>query len=502
MPRSASILPAREGRLTAGADTPYHHRVRGKVLHYIREHGLLQPGDRVAVAVSGGADSVALLRVLLELRSELGVVLAVAHFNHQLRGGDSEADEHFVAELAGRNDLPFFSARRDVGEYARIHKLNLEHSARDLRYRWLERLAMEQEFDAIATGHTANDQAETVLMKLLRGAGTRGLGSISPVLMLEHRPVVRPLLEVSRPQIESYLAAIGERWREDHTNRDHKLTRNRIRHKLLPLLERDYNSDILRLLSQTAEIARDEEDFWRDYSKMLVNRWHRRAHGLRLREPEGSGFEFSAVAVQRRALKHFLAEYGVAADFQHVEKVRHCALGDGSIVNLPGGWRAKRDGAWLKLLPAVPDGTEPASSHRYQYRLPIPGRCLISETGITLEATLVPAAAAALEPPGTLLPSAVLGPEVIIRNWQPGDRFRPAHTGVEEKLKRLFSEEHIPADQRPLWPVVLSGQQIVWVRGFPVAHDSAWLPGSGEAVRIEVVEGFGRAQAKSSLSSL
>ena len=157
----------------------------------------MRAGDRVGVAVSGGADSVALLRLLLELRADLGVVLAVAHFNHRLRGEDSEADEAFVADLARQQGLEFFAGRADVRDHARASKSSIEAAGRELRYQWLTRLAGEQRFDSIATAHTLDDQAETVLLKFLRGAGTRGLAGIYPELFAGSQRkirIVRPLL--------------------------------------------------------------------------------------------------------------------------------------------------------------------------------------------------------------------------------------------------------------------------------------------------------------------
>ncbi len=467
----------------------YHQLVREKVLHYIRERGLLRAGDRVAVAVSGGADSVALLRILLELRSELGIVLTVAHFNHQLRGDDSDADEHFVAELARQHDLPFFAGRASVREHAAANKLSIEHAARELRYQWLCGLARQQCFDAIATAHNADDQAETVLMKFLRGAGTRGLGGIHPVLIRDGVRIVRPLLETSRAEIEAYLHCLNQPWREDHTNRDTRHTRNRIRHELLPRLEQDYNPNLRQLLSETAEIARDEEAAWEVLTAKCVDRWHQ-DDGRFLLQDRSLGllseFLSESVALQRRALKCFLERHGIAIEFHHVESVRHCAHRDGSVASLPGGWQAKREGHWLELIPPATTDEKPDRSN-YEYCLPLPGRCDIPEAGIVLQATMVPAEAAVLVPPGSLLCVAKLGPKLLIRNWLPGDRFRPAHTGSEEKLKRLFSEKRIPADQRPLWPVGLAGSQIVWVRGFPVAQEYAWVPESGDAVHIEVL---------------
>ncbi len=451
--------------------------MRDQVLRYIRERDQLHAGDRVCVAVSGGADSVALLRVLLELRAELGIVVFVAHFNHQLRGEESDADELFVAELAHEHDRPFFAGRADVRTYADANKLSLEHAARELRYAWLTDLAKQERFDAIATAHNSDDQAETVLMKFLRGAGSRGLAGIHPVLTREGVRIIRPLLETERSEIERYLYALNQPWREDHTNHDTQFTRNRIRHELLPLLERDYNPAIRRLLSEAAEVARGEEDLW---SSMLGSEcWETRAnrHELLL-----GGFERLHLALQRLMLKRFLEWNGLATDFQHIEGLRRCALGEGATVSLAGNWQARREGDCLCLRP--PRAIEAYAV--FQYALPVPGEREVPELKMKVQTAIVPAEAAVLEAPGSLL--RVEGLDVLtLRNWLPGDRFRPAHTGSEARFKQLFAEKRIPAEQRPLWPVVVSGQQIVWVQGFRVAHDFVWRPGSGNALRIEAL---------------
>src|ERR1035437_9700972 len=249
----------------------------------------MRAGDRVAVAVSGGADSVALLRVLLELRTELGIVISIAHFNHGLRGEASEADDAFVAELARQYDLEFFCVRGNVRDHALTSKLSVEAAARELRYCWLTSLAETHKLDEIATGHTLDDQAETVLLKFLRGAGTRGLAGIYPEIAIGaesqdpfqptergpeaplHRDndprqpgarIVRPLLEVTREEVELYLTALGQSGREDESNLDHRFARNRVRHELLPLLEREYNPNIRQVLSDAAELSRAEEEYW------------------------------------------------------------------------------------------------------------------------------------------------------------------------------------------------------------------------------------------------
>jgi tRNA(Ile)-lysidine synthase len=187
--------------------------VRERVLNYIRKHALMRPGDRVGVAVSGGADSVALLRLLLEARAELGIVLSVVHFNHKIRGADADADEQFVRDLARGFDLQFHCDSGDTPACAREHKLSLEAAARKLRYAFFARLTADSSVHRVATAHTRDDQAETVLMRFLRGSGTRGLAGIHPELRSANGAVVRPLLDIARDELRAYLHSLGQSWR-------------------------------------------------------------------------------------------------------------------------------------------------------------------------------------------------------------------------------------------------------------------------------------------------
>ncbi len=476
--------------------------MRSKVLHYFRDRGLMRAGDRVCVAVSGGADSVALLRLLLELQAEMGVVLAVAHFNHGLRGEDSKADEAFVADLARQQGLTFFVGRANVREHALNSKLSVEAAGRELRYQWLVRLAGEQRFDSVATAHTLDDQAETVLLKFLRGAGTRGLAGIYPQLLTDTQKkirIVRPLLSVTRDEVESYLSSLGQSWREDESNLDHRFARNRVRHELLPLLEREYNPNICRVLSDAAELARAEEEYWQALVEQEIGV---RASGAKApSEVDGldgaaeaaplhsnaerhlhlANFPALPLALQRRLLRRYAETEGLALDFEHVELLLRCAHGELPKTELNGRWMAARRGDRLELRPP---GCEPASIG-YEYTLPIPGEVQLAEVGFSVRAMIVPEQLAQETGEAeNLLSADMLGPELTIRNWRPGDRFWLVHSGSEEKLKRLFAEKHIPAEQRPTWPVALQGEQIVWVRGFPVARAFAWK-GSGNAVQIE-----------------
>ena len=515
----------------------------------------MRAGDRVCVAVSGGADSVALVRLLLELRGELGIMLAVAHFNHGLRGADSDADEAFVGHLAGEHELQFFVAHGAVRDHAFTSKLCVEAAGRELRYEWLTRLAIEQRFASVATAHTLDDQAETVLLKFLRGAGTRGLAGIYPSREIgkskpfrsgvddvncqdpsreaaagaepgaqapghvENRDeprsgdlvrIVRPLLGVTRVEVESYLATLGQDWREDESNLDHRFARNRVRHELLPLLEREYNPNIRHVLSDTAELSWAEEEYWQALvERELAMRQCPEPRDSRIEVPQGLKPGFSAdngtaqaepfqkaalarlslerfaelpLAFQRRLLRRFAERNGLALDFEHVEKLLRCARGELPKTELAGGWLAVRRGGCLELRVPTPEPSCPG----YEYALLIPGEVNIAEIGLTVRAVTV-REAIAQESHDTdgFFGVDLVGLKLTIRNWRPGDRFHPAHTGSEEKLKRLFAEKHIPAEQRSTWPVALQGEEIVWVRGFPVARSHAWA-GTGDAVRIEV----------------
>jgi tRNA(Ile)-lysidine synthase len=450
-----------------------------RVLRYIHRCELMKAGDRVLVAVSGGADSVALLRVLLELRADLGIVVAVAHFNHRLRGKESDADESFVVDLARKLELDFWAEHGEIAERAAAEGAGLEATGRQLRYECLAKIAAEQRFDSVATAHTLDDQAETVLMKFLRGAGSRGLAGIYPKIRRGNDKAVRfvrPLLNTTRAEVEAYLVSIGQTWREDESNLDHRFRRNRVRHELLPLLEREYNPNLRQVLSELAEINRAEEEYWSAAAGGLLGQLLTEDQRLRL-----DGFSGIRPAVQRRLLKQWLERRAIAADFQHIEQLRGCALGDSQQVALSEGWYACARGGHLVLK----QREQESPTRRYHYLLPVPGEVVIQEIGCILRVVPVPASFAAEADPGTLLAADLIEPEMRVRNWEPGDRYRPAYSGAEQKLKRLFAERKIPTEKRALWPVVLNSDEIVWVHRLPVADRYCWRPGSGDARRIE-----------------
>lgn len=220
---------------------------------------MLSAGDRIALAVSGGADSVALLRLFHSMRAELGIVLVVVHFNHQLRAAEAEEDEKFVASLAQSFALQLVTGRADVALAAKRNHWNLEDAARRLRYQFFEDARKQNAITRVATAHTADDQAETVLARIIRGTGLAGLSAIHPV----RGYIIRPLLDIRRQELREYLNSIHQQWREDSSNADNTRLRSRLRSKLLPALEQNFSPSIINNLNALAGLARDDELFWK-----------------------------------------------------------------------------------------------------------------------------------------------------------------------------------------------------------------------------------------------
>ncbi|HYL11697.1 MAG TPA: tRNA lysidine(34) synthetase TilS [Terriglobales bacterium] len=469
-----------------------HDLVR-KLLENVRQQYLLKPGDRVGAAVSGGVDSVSLLRLLLELRPEMGIVLSVIHFNHRLRGAESDNDAEFVASLARDHKLPLHSTSSDVAQHASEAGLSIEAAARELRYRYFATL-FDDNLDKIATGHTLDDQAETVLLRLIRGTGMRGLRAIQPRLEFQDGEVIRPLLGIRRRELEEYLHTLGQPWRDDSTNRDPKFTRNRVRQLLLPLLEREFNPAIAQSLAELAEIARAEEDYWENEASGWMGtavQWNSPEHALPAlvqltpavgqpepaAEPCGSELgnasldliwlQAEPLALQRRVIKAIGDYAGIPLEYKHVEEVLRFAAeqeGSGKRLVLPRGWKVVRDGVSLEFR--APAEEQVATG--YNYPLAVPGQIKVPETGTLFQAVrIVPGASPSGYNPQHLFDPERLSKELVVRNWRPGDRFWPAHTKSPKKIKELLQQRRVPQAERKLWPVVVSGEEIAWVRGFP-----------------------------------
>jgi tRNA(Ile)-lysidine synthase len=450
-----------------------------RIAKYICQHGLLKAGDRLGVAVSGGADSVALLRLLLELRHEMGLVVSVVHFNHQLRGLEADADEHFVEKLAKQHELDLYRNRGDVAAYAKNRHLSTEAAARQLRYHYFRRLFRENRLNRIATGHTLDDQAETVLLRIIRGAGTRGLAGVYPQLSVEGSQfsVVRPLLSTRRAELKAYLAEIGQDWCEDSSNRDLRHSRNRVRHWIVPSLERSLNPAVQDTLAEAAEIARVEEEYWQnETARVLPELWELQSRTIKLTK-----LVALPLALRRRAVRAAAESLDLRLEFSHVEEILNLgSRGPAKSAVLPKGWAISRIGDVLKFDLSRTS----AAISDYEYTLEVPGVVQVPEARTQFEAVLVPATSVTGYNPDHMFDPALLQGELTVRNWHAGDRFWPAHTKSPKKVKELLQARKLTGTERKLWPVVTSGQEIVWVRGFPSPSSLRPRDGSKQALVI------------------
>lgn len=448
---------------------------------------MLRAGERVAVAVSGGPDSVALLGVLVELREELGILLSVVHVNHGLRGAESEGDEAFTRDLAGSWGLECLVERAALGTG------NIEQEGRKFRLQLFSRLIAEGRVDKVATGHTRTDQAETVLFRFLRGAGTAGLAGIHPVL--EGR-IVRPLIEVERGEVLKYLRAAGRSWREDSSNQSLDMVRNRLRHELLPQLERDWNPGIGGRLAQMAEWARDEEVYWQEKLSGLESQYLREEG--RVVFVEASAAELPA-AVERRLWRRVVEKVRgnlLGIEFGHIEQIRGLtAMEEGhGRVQIPGV-DVFRSFDHVRVAPI--EDEKGLEGRNFSVPLVIPGTYDLPHTQKRLIVELK-------EPDGgdrrynktsACLDWGRVPKPLWLRNWRPGDHYHPVGWSGQQKLKTLFQERRVPLWERRHWPVVASEQEVIWARSFGAA--SALVAGPEARMVLEITETEGEVPGSS-----
>jgi len=467
-----------------------------QLLKTIRKQQFVRAGDRVAVAVSGGADSVALLCLLLELRAELGIVLSVAHVNHKLRGDDSNDDQQFVAELAERHELEIRTADAPIegGHRAGVssRQSGIEAAARELRYSFFRQLAREGRVTKIATAHTLDDQAETVLLRIFRGTGIRGLSAIHPRIVFEEEErvygeVVRPLLGFRRSAIREYLGECGQTWREDSSNRDVRFLRNRVRHRLLPMIAEEFGDAAIEHMSELAEIARAEEEHWAGHSEIRAV-GEDKNEAVRSPSLRVQSLLALPLAAQRRLLRQWL-EAGEGASnisFRLIEEVLQLAgTASGNKLQLPGKGIVRRRRDEL-LLESDGKSTE-ASSANYDYVIAIPGTIEVPELGVCIEVMVTEIERVPESERGSLLNPQLIPEKLLIRNWRAGDRYWPAHTSEAKKVKELLSDRHATGAEKKLWPVaVANGCGLIWMRGFAVP--TAFNPASGATKAIWIRE--------------
>lgn len=460
-----------------------------RVLQTIRHRALLAPGGRVVVALSGGGDSVALVHVLRELEGDGHVrIAALAHFNHQLRGGAADEDAAFCRTLADGLDVPFEEGTADVRAAARGLGRSVEDAARLLRYEFLDAVAERLGADAVAVGHSRDDQAETFLLRLLRGAGSQGLAAILP----RAGRVIRPLLDVPRADLRAYAAERGLAFREDASNRDVSIPRNRVRHELIPYLEREFSPRISAGLARAASIAREEDDYLRlsaiDLARSIVLTPDGPAGDVDV-DLDGAALlslhpamaaRVARVALQGRAPGAFIGFEVVRRFLDFAADVR-----PGAALSLPGQQAVHKNGrVRLRAEPPRPrpgaaaDGNVFAKG--FSFPLPLPGEVSLEPQGWAISAERVEAPGSADKGVGIRSDRALavevaadpLRLPLTVRSRRPGDRFAPPGLGHRKKLHDYLIDRKVPRETRDSLPLVVDGaDRIVWVVGEAIGAD-------------------------------
>lgn len=428
---------------------------------WIIQHRLIVPGDRIVVACSGGPDSLALLHILVQLRQRYPIELKVAHVNHMFRP-EAVQEAQFVHAMATRWGLDCEQAQIDVPKYMEETGLSGQEAARLVRYRFLQQVAADWGHGKIATGHHRDDQAETVLLHLLRGAGSSGLGGMKAI----NGAIIRPLLSISRQQIEDYCQQQGLEAVQDNSNLHTDYLRNRVRLELIPLLERHYNPALRESLCRTAEIVGAEQEL---VAQMANNKWPDVVH-----ECEGrislniKQLHQLPLALQRQIFRKVIEKkqgHLRGIQFLHVEKLIEATFSGavGIVIELPGGLSVAKGYTNMTLLSEAEAKLETGQAIPTMM-LAVPG--YMDWNGREIRAILTDQLDGAVSPQRAVLDWDELRPPLFIRSRQEGDRFAPYGLKGSKKLKDFFIDNKVPRHLRDSVPLVCDEGGILWVAGY------------------------------------
>ncbi|ATW27016.1 tRNA lysidine(34) synthetase TilS [Candidatus Formimonas warabiya] len=452
------------------------------VLKTIKKYGLILPGQILVAAVSGGPDSVAMLHLIRKLTVSWGVKIHVAHLNHMFRGAQSEEEACFVAGMAQEMGLDCTVESFDVPSYISRTGLSPEEGARNIRYSFLQRIAQACKADAVMTAHHANDQAETVLLHLIRGAGPEGLAAISP----REGNLIRPLLETGREEILHYCREKRLAYRMDPSNEEDVYQRNKVRLDLIPRLKK-LNPQIINALTRTANICRSENQLVQEITEEAMGQVEL------VRQERGATLDLNRLdqfhlAIRRRLIRKIVDDFTHAPgslSFDHTEDILN--LRPGKEICLPGRLYARKEKGRL-IFSRCPNFPQEDFDFFTPVPLRVPGITRIPQLNISLETEVIPwpephyvknknSAAFHLN---------VLDGQLFVRGRLPGDRFQPKGLSGTKKLKDFFIDEKIPHEQRKAVPLVISGDKIIWVVGYRTGEQTEATPLNEKALWIKV----------------
>jgi tRNA(Ile)-lysidine synthase len=455
--------------------------IQNNFLETVSEYSMFSPGDLVLVAVSGGADSTALLHLLHENSKQLGITLHVAHLNHLLRKGEAEMDVKFVEGLAQKLGVPVSFEKIDVAAVARQNKRGIEETARETRYQFFEKLARQIGASKVAVGHTADDNVETFLMRLLRGSGLKGLCGIPP----KRGMIVRPLIKVWRKEIEDYVGKLKLVPRRDHTNYESKYIRNSVRLKLVPQLK-IYNLNIKEIILQTILLLTEdrlylESEAMDGLKDVMINQ---RTDEIRIDIAKLRKKQPSLVGHMLRQAVEMVKGDLVQMSFQNIRDIiNKLDATEKWELHLPGGIYAWGERGELLLCREKPKAK---AIKPFRYILNLPGAVAIEEAGRVLRGDFVEKFKDENNPEVAYVDYSVLGREIVVRSRLPGDRFSPLGLTGSKKLQDFFIDEKIPAEERDAVPVIESGGKIIWVGGCRLDENAKVTAKTEKIVRFEL----------------
>lgn len=413
-----------------------------KVRKTIEKYGLLTWGDSVLIGLSGGADSVCLTHILYRLKDELGIKIYTAHLNHCIRGDSADNDERFALNFSKSLGIECISEKNDVKGYAKKHGVSEEMAGRELRYAFFERVSKQYGLNKIATAHNQNDNAETILMNFMRGGGLSGLCGIP----FKRDNIIRPILEISREEIESYCSDNSLSYVTDATNNETVYTRNKIRLDLIPKIQKEFNQGFIQTVTKNASLMSEEFDF---ISAKTDEVYEKAVDGAISLE----ALNKLHIAIKRRVIiKMMKAAMINDISAQYVESVAELSEKgkSGSSINLPGGNTARIE--YGKLVIGKAD-TEPLP---FEYDIALNEETYIKELGIIIKAELAE---------GTDVFCGDETSKITVRNKRDGDYFYPVGMNGRKKLKNYFIDEKIPRHERLKTAVLTINDDIAWIIG-------------------------------------